>query len=379
MQDLLASVLSGGDMSNPFHKSRRILLSMLMLVAFSFSFAPTAFAQFDFSDDEGDDSSMGGDDFDFADESPAPLDLSEHFEMPNNGKPVNLVIFEPVDGTPEKTLNNLTEATVDALKDAKYAEYDSVKGIPVMQKLDTMSADDRMMCIDDAECMANIGAEIGAANIVIGRIYTEGRDRPYVTLDLIDVANRVNKNSIYFDTQQRLRKQEQDISGALIRLFNIDTGSLDSLLGQRVVEDTNPLPTGQLVSGIVVGVVGLAAIGTGIYFGLQAKDYEGKAKDAAAANEAIRNLDKTGTTNYDSLYAAGQTQRQAKDNLDKAKDYAMIANILYASGAVAAVVSVILFLVRSDKDEDLFANHEPYVAPAVGADGNGGIVAGFSF
>lgn len=373
-------------MSNPFHKSSRIksLLSMLMLVAFSFSFTPIASAQgaFDFADDEGDDFSMGGDDFDFADEPQAPLDLGEHFVMPNNGKPVNLVIFEPVDSTPQKTLDNLTDATVDALKDEKYAEYDSVKGIPVLQKLSEMSSDDRMMCIDDAECMSNIGAEIGAANIVIGRIYTDGRERPYVTLDLIDVNNRVNKNSIYFDTQQRLRKQEQDIAGALIRLFNIDTGSIDSLLGQRVVEETNPLPTAQLVSGIVVGVVALAAVGTGIYFGLQASDYESKAKDAVAENEkidmAVTNSGKDPKV-YDDLKAAGYTQRQAKDNLDKAKDYAMLANILYASGAVAAVVSVILFLVRSDKDEDLFAGHDVYVSPAVGANGNGGVVAGFSF
>lgn len=374
-------------MSNPFHKSSRIkcLLSMLMLVAFSFSFTPIASAQgaFDFADDDGDDFSMGGDDdFNFADDTQPQLDLSEHFVMPNNGKPVNLVFFEPVDGTPQKTLDSLTEATVDALKDEKYAEYDSVKGIPILQKLSEMSPDDRMMCIDDAECMSNIGAEIGAANIVIGRIYTEGRERPSVTLDLIDVQNRVNKNSIYFDTQQRLRKQEQDISGALIRLFNIDTGSLDSLLGQRVVEESAPLPTAQLVSGIVVGVVALAAIGTGIYFGLEAKNYEGKAKDAVTANEnidiALTNAAKD-TALYDELNSNGHTQRQAKDNLDKAQDYAMVANILYATGAVAAVVSVILFLVRSDKDEDLFANHELYVAPAVSADGNGGVVAGFSF
>lgn len=375
-------------MSNPFHKSSRIkcLLSMLMLVAFSFSFTPLASAQgaFDFSDGDDDGFSMGDDDdFNFADDTPqTPLDLSEHFVMPNNGKPVNLVIFEPVDGTPQKTLDSLTEATVDALKDEKYADYDSVKGIPVLQKLSEMSPEDRMMCIDDAECMSNIGAEIGAANIVIGRIYTEGRDRPSVTLDLIDVQNRVNKNSIYFDTQQRLRKQEQDIAGALIRLFNIDTGSLDSLLGQRVVEETNPLPTAQLVSGIVVGVVALAAVGTGIYFGLEAKNYEGKAKDAVTANEdkgiALTNVAKD-TSLYDDLESQGYTQRQAKDNLDKAQNYAMIANILYATGAVAAVVSVILFLVRSDKDEDLFANHDVYVSPAVGADGNGGVVAGFSF
>ncbi len=372
-------------MSNPFHKSSRIkhLLSILVLVAFTFSFTPIASAQgdFDFADDSDSEEGFGGDDFDFAEDTPAPLDLSEHFEMPNNGKPVNLVIFEPVDSTPEKTLDNLTEATVDALKDEKYAEYDSVKGVPVLQKLDTMSADDRMLCIDDAECMANIGAEIGAANIIIGRIYTEGRDRPSVTLDLIDVNAKINKNSIFFDTQSRLRKQEQDIAGALIRLFNIDTGSLDSLLGERVVEETNPLPLGQMIGGIVVGVIAAAAVGTGIYFGLEAKNYEDKVKDAVKANQNVGakdlNTSTTEAVKYNELVAAKMTQKDAKDNYDKAKDYAMYANILYASGAVAAVVSVILFLVRSDKDEDIFSNGL-YVAPAVNTEG-AGVVTGFTF
>ena len=74
---------------------------------------------------------------------------------------------------------------------------------------------------------------------------------------------------------------------------------------------------------------------------------------------------------------SGKHQRDVKKDHDKASDYAMIANIMYASGAVLAVVSVILFLVRSDKDEDIFAN-DLYVSPAIG-DNGGGVVAGFSF
>ena len=224
-------------MTNPFRKASVLkrLFSLLVLVTFSISFSPVAMAQgdFDFSDD---DSEASGDDFNFSDDGPqTPLDIGKKFEMPKNGKPVNLVIFEPVDGTPERTLEQLTEATVNQLKDEKYAQYDSVEGIPVIEKLNTMSAEDRMMCVDDASCIAGSGKEIGAANVIIGRIYTEGRDRPQITFDLIEVATSTNKNSIYFDTQTRLRKQEQDISGALIRLFNIDTGSIDSLLTKREV------------------------------------------------------------------------------------------------------------------------------------------------
>lgn len=355
-------------MSNPFRKSSawKRWFTLLVLVSFSLSFSPVAMAQgeFDFSD-EGDEAST--DDFNFTDDAPQEkLDLGKHFEMPNNGKPVNLVIFEPVDGTPQRTLDQLTEATVEQLKSDHYKEYDSVEGIPVMEKLGTMDADARMTCIDDAACLADIGREIGAANIVVGRIYTENRERPQITFDLIDVASATNKNSIYFDTQTRLRKQEQDISGALLRLFNIDTGSIDSLIVKQEVKESAPLPLGQLISGIVVGVVGLGAIGTGIYFGLEASKYDDKVKDIIDDNRESTNT-----------YGDVKHQKDAKDNYDKAKDYAMIANILYAGGAVAAVVSVILFLVRSDKDEDIFAN-ELYVSPSV-TEGGGGVVAGFNF
>lgn len=359
-------------MSNPFRKASALkrLFSLLVIVTFTLSFTPIASAQgdFDFSDDTGSEGEVSSDDFNFSEETPEPLNLEKSFTMPNNGKPVNLVIFEPVDGTPQKTLDQLTEATVEQLKDEKYAQYDSVEGVPVIEKLSKMSEDERITCVDDPTCIANIGREIGAANVLIGRIYTENRDKPQITFDLIEVSTSSNKNSIYFDTQNRLRKQEQDISGALIRLFNIDTGSIDSLITQRQVEESAPLPLGQLIGGIVVGVVALGAIGTGIYFGLTAKDLDGQVKDIMKANE-----------NKDASFAelSGKHQRDAKKKADDASKDAMLANIFYASGAVLAVVSVILFLVRSDKDEDIFAN-DLYVSPALG-DNGGGVVAGFSF
>ncbi len=361
-------------MSNPFRKADalRRFFALIVIVAFSFSFCPVAMAQgdFDFSDDE----SLGGDDFNFEEEAPAPLELEKKFVMPNNGKPVNLVIFEPVDGTPEKTLDQLTESTVELLKDEKYAQYDSVEGIPVKEKLGAMNAEDRMVCVDDAECLSNIGREIGAANIIVGRIYTENRDRPQITFDLIEMSSSSNKNSIFFDTQNRLRKQEQDISGALLRLFNIDTGSIDSLITQKKVEESAPLPLGQLISGIIVGVVALGAIGTGIYFGVTAKKLDSDVGDAIELNRV--SADST-SGDFTILKNQGKLQNDVKSDHDKASDYAMIANIMYASGAVLAVVSVILFLVRSDKDEDIFAN-DLYLSPSVGTDG-GGVVAGFTF
>lgn len=362
-------------MSNPFRKADalRRFFAILVIIAFSFSFCPTAMAQgdFDFSDDSGD-VDAGSNDFDFADDTPAPLQLEKTFVMPNNGKPVNLVLFDPIDGTPQKTLDQLTESTVELLKDEKYAMYDSVEGIPVKEKLAAMG-DDRFDCLNDPVCITDMGREIGAANIIIGTISTEGQERPQITLDLYEVSSSTKKNSIFFETQNRLRKQEQDISGALIRLFNIDTGDIDSLLTKKQVEESAPLPLGQLISGIVVGVVALGAIGTGVYFGVTAKNIDSDVGDAIEFNRVKKEND----ADYKEVSSAGKTQVAVKDDYDKASKYAMIANIMYASGAVLAVVSVILFLVRSDKEDDIFAN-ELYVSPSVGNDG-GGVVAGFSF
>lgn len=359
-------------MTNPFREAGVLkrLFSLLVLVTFSVSFSPMAMAQgdFDFSDDDA-----SGDDFNFSDDTPqTPLDLGKKFEMPNNGKPVNLVIFDKVDGTPERTLDQLTEATLEQLKNEKYAEYDSVEGIPIKEKLAKKSDDDRMMCVDDAACIAEMGREIGAANVIVGRIYTEGRDRPQITFDLIEVSTASKKNSIFFETQNRLRKQEQDISGALLRLFKIDLGDID--LGSNETETAAPLPLGQMIAGIVVGVVALGAIGTGIYFGLQAKDCDDKAKKAIDANAAIDSNAQAAFNGLDKNH-----QKDAKKYADDASQNAMLANIMYASGAVAAVVSTILFIVRPDKDEDIFATHQDlYVSPSVSGEG-GGVVAGFSF
>ncbi|GEM_PF-2427552 len=370
-------------MSNPFRKASVLkrLFSLLVLVTFTFSFSPVAMAQGDFDFSDGDDSgAASSDDFNFDDTPPAPLELEKKFVMPNNGKPVNLVIFVPVDGTPEKTLDQLTESTVEMLKDEKYSQYDSVEGIPIKEKLAAMGEEERMTCSDDPSCLANMGREIGAANIIVGRIYTENRDRPQITFDLIEVSTAVNKNSIFFDTQNRLRKQEQDISGALMRLFNIDTGSIDSLITQREVEESAPLPLGQLIGGIIVGVVALGAVGTGIYFGVEAKNLDDKVKKAMDANKdvTVMKLNTEAEKGNTGIYNTLKHQKAAKDDYDKASDYAMLANILYASGAVLAVVSVILFLVRPERDdEDIFAN-DLYISPSVG-DNGGGVVAGFTF
>ena len=369
-------------MSNPFRFSVSLkkLFSILVLAAFCTTFAPVAaFAQgdFDFSDDSGDDFNFSDDDnsneFDFGDDTPAPRPAEPSFVMPDGSKPINFVFFEPVDGTPQKTLDALSEALVKHLGKDDFAEYDSVVAVPILEKLKTMDDSSRFDCTSGenyATCLSDIVCELGVndGNIVVGRIYTETDTQPKISLELIQIATNTSVEFTEFETQQRLKKQEKDLEPAVYSLFHKSLGDIKDVLGSGVVEEKAELPLGQMIGGIVVGVAALGAIGTGIYFGLSANDYQDQVAAAIAAN-------KEATGPSDSLL----TQVATHDLQTKGEDQAMLANILYASGAVLAVVSVILFLVRSESSDELFAGSQDLFFSPTFLEEGAGVSAGFTF
>lgn len=355
-------------MSNPLrmHDGLKRAMTTLALAFFCTSFVPMSFAQdFDFSDTD----SSTEDTFNFTEETPADKPKEPEFVMPNNGKPVNLVFFEPVDATEQKTLDALTDAVIEHMAGELFDDSDTVKAVPILTKLNAMDANARFECVngETPKCLTDMAKEYNAANIIVGRIYNDDPARPRITLDLIEVATNSNKNFVQFETQPRLRKQEKDLGSALANLFNKEMPAIDTLLGSGVVEESNPLPLGQMISGIVIGVVALAAVGVGIKYGLDAKNYDKKITDAIKENK-----------NSSAVFGAVDSQLKAKKYSDDADKASMIANVLYASGAVLAVVSVILFLVRPEQNEDLYGTSDLYLSPGFSKDG-GGMVAGFKF
>lgn len=93
-----------------------------------------------------------------------------------------------------------------------------------------------------------------------------------------------------------------------------------------------------------VGVLGLAAAGTGVYFGMRSKDLEDRANEVCP-----------GTICDDPT---------ALDDNDKAQDYARNANILYAAGGALVVASAVIWIVGGP-------DQEVRVSPTVGAGGAG--------
>lgn len=95
---------------------------------------------------------------------------------------------------------------------------------------------------------------------------------------------------------------------------------------------------------IAVGVLGLAAAGTGGYFGMRSKDLEDRANEVCPGSVC--------------------DDRGALDDNDKAQDYARNANILYIAGGALVAASAVIWVVGGP-------DREMRVSPTVGGGGAG--------
>jgi hypothetical protein len=95
---------------------------------------------------------------------------------------------------------------------------------------------------------------------------------------------------------------------------------------------------------IGVGVLGLAAAGTGVYFGMRSKDLEDRANEVCP-----------GTICDDP---------NALDDNDRAQDYARNANILYVAGGALVAASAVIWIVGGP-------DQEVRVSPTLGSGGAG--------
>ena len=100
---------------------------------------------------------------------------------------------------------------------------------------------------------------------------------------------------------------------------------------------------------IAIGVAGLGALGTGVYFGMRAQDLEDQ------ANERCPGV----------LCADPDALRLN----DRAQDNALRANVLYAAGGAAAAIATVMWFVGGP-------DHETVVTPTVGSDRAGVSVLG---
>ena len=237
--------------------------------------------------------------------------------------------FDPADSTEDKILDRLTDALVEHLN--TFDDYDAVIGLPVKMELDEMSWEERDACVYDPACLAELAKPMGISKVLVGRIMIDGMPRPNISLELIDVQTASLENVISFDSSPRLAGQKKELKPAAYRLFNKELKTENDLLSNKGPRETKEaeMSTGQLIAAISTGVAGVALIGTGAYFGLEASSIHDDLVSKKDSNEI--------------------TQKDAQKKLDDAQSNAVLANVFYGIGGVAAVVSVVLFIVRPQR------------------------------
>jgi hypothetical protein len=320
-------------------------------------------------------------------------------------KPTVLTIFYPVDNTSEKILEVLNDTLVEHIENLDVQEVEdgpitrpltAINGVAMMLQMESLDASTREGCINDPVCIARFSGDFGAHKVVIGRIYTEGRDRPEISLQVFDMTTQAIDNVFSFESNKNLKRQQKELKPALYKLFklrppkvkttqlgstcNLDTECQDPFKENLVCGGEEGAPricvippkalftTGQIIGATSAGVIGLGFIGTGVVFGLGATDLETQVKDGIKANTI--------------------TQVDAKDKLDSANTKATIANVFYGLGALSLVGAVVVLLLPNDEEEqslrkddapsDEEGSTQIYFMPSFGPDG-GGLMGGIRF
>jgi len=320
-------------------------------------------------------------------------------------------IFYPVDKTRVDIVDGLQSAMFrHMVKIPKYTKdnpsgkvekYQPLDPLALRTQFDVLDEAERETCINDPQCVADTAKIFQADKVIIGRIRTEGLDRPKISLELIDVETAALENAFEFEADRSPYRQKQELKSAVLKLLNIEitivvktgcpgcrcnedqTCNDPGLECTELEESSVPLcvppppgmPTGQLVAAISTGAVGLGFIGAGIFFGL----------DAQSQSDDVATQQQNGTI----------SQRDAQSELDDAGGKALIANVFYGIGAAAVVASVVLFVIRIEDEEasgggggdeggdsppedEAAMIEEIFVQPSFGTDG-AGFVGGFRF
>ena len=146
---------------------------------------------------------------------------------PVANKPVVLTLFYPVDSTSEKILEVLNDTLVEHIEGLETEGSDgqitkplsAINGVAMLLQLDALDPAERDACINDPACIASNASAFDANKVVVGRVYTEGRDRPEISLQLFDVSTQAIDNVFTFESNKNLKRQQKELKPALYKLF----------------------------------------------------------------------------------------------------------------------------------------------------------------
>ena len=214
-------------------------------------------------------------------------------------------------------------------------------------------------CAFDPVCLGRVGWDIGLDQVVVGRAAPSRDGLLSFTLDLVDLESRSVLRYRSVEVEDSVPALSAALTTQLPLLFEIRETNDDIITGP-----TGP-STGQVVAAWSSLGLGVAALGVGVFFGLEASSLEDDVVNGALRDENV--------------YA--MTQVEARAQLDDAEDKALLSNIFLGTGVALIGVSVLLFLITPGSDIDENAELEArFDLPSVGPTADGwGVTTGMRF
>ena len=260
-------------------------------------------------------------------------------------------------------------ATTQAMSDVLMLELDKLEGyrnVPnpdLLAKFSGLGEQGAQDCLYNPICLSRLGKELGLERMVIGRL--GGYSGQYtLSVDLINVED----GTVAEYVSRTVDGDEDELKAAILaiipRLFGIRLGKGK---GNKVEEGPKEIGPVQKTLAWSTAGLGVACIGLGVFFGLDASSIESDLESGPKVNNG-------------GVAVLAITQAEAQKKVDEAQGSATLANIFYGVGLAAAGTSVLLFLIRPGSDiateEELSGGFN--ITPLVGPDG-AGVSAGFSW
>lgn len=214
--------------------------------------------------------------------------------------------------------------------------YQTVGNDALRTEFEIMGADLAYECAFDPVCLGRYGRQLGLGKIVVGRVEAARDGGWETTIDLVDAATSTIENYRFFTTPARLA----DVQTALVPQLRLLFGLRPIGAGGGNVR-SGPSPVQRGMAWTTLGL-GVASIGAGVAFGLQANSIRNELEDCALVETAGAG------------FVCEITQTAARDRIDDGKKAALLSNVFLGTGLFLSAGSIVLFTVTpgGDIDED---------------------------
>jgi hypothetical protein len=326
----------------------RITAALLAAVPLLWLAPPAAWSQ-DLEFDE-DDTLIDSDELIFDEEDTPVLGGSR------TGPPRTTGLVIPSEFMDPGTAELISDLIVEELR--RLPNVQPVDYLGLRDEFDIMGAELARECAFDPVCLGRVAEDVGLDEIVIGRATGRRGAELQLVLDRIDARARsvlryrpVRVDDNVGALQAMVRRQLPYLYGLQPEQTN---GGIARPTGKT------PLQLGLAWTSLGLGV---AALVTGVVFGLSANSAESDVTDSRLLGNGARDL----------------TQVEADALLADGADDALVANVLFGTGVALIGVAVLLFLITPGSDIDAEADQRytrddrlvPRVGASVTADGWG--------